>query len=136
MAHEQAGAVLPHIAPSNDRAGLEKARRETFGGSLSGRVSAAYMTRVLEHHAKTSARGGLRAEVARALDQVAAGEVVAKPNTGLKSGAQLVRDGMGGVSRSRSRKPALFLMNGGLRALQRSLGTSPERISPVRASSG
>ncbi len=66
--------------------------RETFGASPSGRVATEFIRRVLEHHFKMQAQGGLRAEVSKALENVAAGEMVAKPKVGLKPGAQLVRE--------------------------------------------
>lgn len=75
-----------------DRAEVVKVWREAFGEAPSGRISAAFIKRVLEHHLKMGARGGLRSEVARALEDVAAGETVAKPKVGLKRGAQLVRE--------------------------------------------
>ena len=75
-----------------DRAEVAELWRETFGTPPSGRVATEFMRRVLEHKFKIKTHGGVRAEVARALEDVAAGETVARPKVGLKPGAQLVRE--------------------------------------------
>lgn len=82
----------PAFLGSMDRSEVAHVWRQTFGVSPSRRISAAFMRRVLEHHCKMVARGDLRAEVARALNDVVEGKGVAKPRVGLKNGAQLVRE--------------------------------------------
>ncbi|MGR3491663.1 MAG: DUF2924 domain-containing protein [Shimia sp.] len=82
----------PTFLRSMDRAEVVELWREAFGAPPSGRVATDFMRRVLEHHFKMHAEGGLRLEVLKALEDVAAGETVAQPKVGLTSGAQLVRE--------------------------------------------
>lgn len=75
-----------------DRHALSGVWRTAFGKTPSKHISAAFLRRVLAHHAKMHVVGGLRAEVARALDEVAKGATAAPPKTTLKPGAQLMRE--------------------------------------------
>lgn len=75
-----------------DRQVLSVVWQTAFGKLPSKHISTAFLRRVLAHHAKMAEVGGLRANVARALDEAAKGASVAPPKTTLKPGAQLVRE--------------------------------------------